>query len=313
MSKIYKLDEAIKSFVKDGDCIAFSGFTTNRKPYAAVYEILRQGIKDLYLMGGPAGGDADMLIGAGRIKAYINSYTGNSGFTNVSRRFRKAIEAGNLLFEDYSLDAQTMMYHAAAIGIPYIAIKQMLGSDIVDKWGISEAERKLHDKLPDKKLIVTTNPFDPQEQVCLLPAPDIDVAIIHVQKVSTEGVVRIEGSKLSDLDIALAARKCIVTCEELVEPEELMRDTEANCIPAFKTTAVVHVPFGAHPSQAYNYYDLDAEFLKMYDKASGDDELFDAFLAEWVYGVNSHEEYIEKLGTSRINKLKVRKGLGYSI
>lgn len=313
MSKFCSLEAAISSFVQDGDCIAFGGFTTNRKPYAAVYEIIRQGKKGFYLLGGPAGGDADILIGAGRVTAYVNCYTGNSGFTNVSRRFRHALESNNLLFEDYSLDAQTMMYHAAAIGLPFIAIKQMLGSDLVEKWGICVEERKKHDKLPDKKLIVTHNPFNPEEQVCLLPTPDIDVAIIHVQKVSSNGVVRIEGSKLSDLDIALAARKCIVTCEEIVEPHELLVDSELNCLPAFSTTAIVHVPWGAHPSQTYNYYDLDGAFLQMYDKISADSESFAAFLQEWVYGVKNHAEYVEKLGTTRINALKIRKGLGYSI
>lgn len=312
-NKLYTLKEAITKYVHDGDSIAFSGFTTNRKPYAAVYEIVRQGIKDLYIQGGPAGGDVDILIGAGRCAAYVNSYTANSGYSNVNRRFRKFIEEGKLLFEDYSLDVQTMMFHGAALGLPFVAVKHMLGSDLVEKWGISEEERVKHDKLPDKKLIVSYNPFNPEEKICLVPTPQIDVAIIHAQKASVDGTVRIEGSLLVDLDIALGAKHCIVTCEELVESEEMMNEAYLNNIPSFKTDAVVHVPFGAHPSQVFNYYDYDSDFYRMYDKVSKSDESFEEFLKEWVYGVENHEQYLEKLGVNRLNKLKIRKGLGYAV
>lgn len=312
-NKLYSLKNAISEFVHDGDSIAFSGFTTNRKPYAAVHEIIRQDIKDLYIHGGPAGGDVDILIGAKRCKAYINCYTANSGYTNVSRRFRKFIENGMLLFEDYSMDVQTILFHGASLGFPYVPVKHMLGSDLVEKWGISEEERMKHDKLPNKKLIVTDNIFNTDEKLCLVPTPKLDVAIIHAQKATADGTIRIEGSLLVDIDIAMAAKYCIVTCEEIVEDEEIMKNASLNSIPSFKTDAVIHLPYGAHPSQTFNYYDYDREYLKMYDKVSKDDKLFEEFLQEWVYGVEDHEGYLEKLGALRLNKLKIRKGLGYAI
>ena len=104
MNKVMSLHDAVAQYVQSGDTICFGGFTTNRKPYAAVAEILRQGQKDFTVWAGPAGGDWDMMIGEGRVKAYINCYTANSGYTNVSRRFRAAIEAGKLTYEDYSQD-----------------------------------------------------------------------------------------------------------------------------------------------------------------------------------------------------------------
>lgn len=102
MGKVYTLSEAISKFVHNGDHICFGGFTTNRKPYAAVREILRQGLGRFHRRSRPAGGDWDMLIGEGRVKAYINCYTADSGVTNVSRRFRAAYEKGELVMEDYS-------------------------------------------------------------------------------------------------------------------------------------------------------------------------------------------------------------------
>ena len=129
MSKVMSLHDAVEKFVHDGDAISLGGFTTNRKLYAVVHEILCQGQKDFVVYAGPAGGDWDMLIGQDRVKAYINCYTANSGYTNVARRFRKKIEDGTLVFEDYSQDAIMLMLHAASLGLPYLLVRLMMGSD----------------------------------------------------------------------------------------------------------------------------------------------------------------------------------------
>jgi glutaconate CoA-transferase subunit A len=310
-NKVMSMEEAIAKYVHDGDWIAFSGFTTNRKPYAAAREIVKQGRKDLYLESASGGGDVDILIGADCVKVLINSYVANSGFSMVCRRFRKYIEEGKILWEDYSLDAHTMMYHAAALGFPFVATKYMLGSDLVEKWGISEEIRKSDPKLPDKKLIVEKDPFDSNGLVCLIPTPKIDVSIIHLQKAATDGTARIDGSVYGDVDLAMAATHCIITCEELVPPDELRQDPGLNQIPNVVPDAVVHVPYGAHPSQCYGYYDYDGMFLRMYDKVSGDDELFKQFLSEWVFGIENHNDYLNKLGASHLIGLKVNPGYGY--
>ncbi len=312
MSKVLTLKEAIEKYVHDGDHIAFGGFTTNRKPYAAAYEILRQGQKDFIVEAGPAGGDWDMLIGAGRVKAYINCYTANSGFSNVCRCYRRAIENGDMLFEDYSQDAQIMMFHAAALGIPYVPVQVMFGSDLMEKWGISAEERKKIDKLPNEKYIVQENPFNPGEKLVLLPTPKLDTAIIHVQKASPDGTCRIEGDEFHDVDIAIAAKRCIVTCEELVSNEEIKKDPNLNTIPGFVVDAVIHAPHGAHPSQCYNYYDFDGKFLKDYEQASKTVETFNEFINEWGYEPKTHEEYLDKVGAMRLINTKVIPGLGYA-
>jgi len=311
MSKVYSLHDAVKNFVKDGDQLATGGFTTNRKPYAAIYEILRQGQKDLIVHSGPAGGDLDMLAGAGRIKAYINCYSANSGFSQVSRRFRSAIEKGEMLFEDYSQDAMLLAFTGAALGFPYVPLKVMFGSDILNKWGISEEVRKTIPKLPEKKLIVQDDPFNPNQKLVLIPTPRLDLALIHAQKASPDGTVRIEGDEFHDVDIAIAAKRCIVTCEELVSNEEIRRDPQQNKIPGFCVDAIVHVPHGAHPAQCYNYYDHDPEMLTDYESAGKSDEAFNAFMQEWVYGPKTHEEYLAKVGINRLIARKVVPGVGY--
>ena len=262
------LHDAVAKYVESGDQIVFGGFTTNRRPYAAVGEILRQGQTDFVGWSTPAGGDWDMLIGEGRVKVYINCYTANSGYTNVSRRFRAFIEQGKIHFEDYSQDVLMLQLHAASLGMPFLPVKLMGGSGLCEFWGISEETRKTLAKVDDLKLAYVDNPFNPGEKVVAVPVPKIDTAIIHVQKASPDGTCIIEGDEFHDIDIAVAARKTIVTCEELVSDEWIRRDPAATSVFGECVDAVVHAPFGAWPSQCYNYYDCDDAALKEYDKAS---------------------------------------------
>lgn len=312
-NKLCSLQDAIAACVQDGDVLSLGGFTTNRKPYAAVHEILRQGQKDLIAVAGPAGGDWDLLIGAGRVKAYINCYTANSGVTNVSRRFRSAIEKGEILFEDYSQDVEMLMIHAAALGLPFLPVRLMMGSGLTDHWGISAEERAKTDKLSNLKLVEMENPFQPGEKTVCVPVPRIDTAIIHVQKASPDGTCRIEGDEFHDVDIAVAARRLIVTSEKIVSNEEIRRCPEQNSIPCFVPDCVVHAPYGAHPAQCYNYYDYDNRYLREYDAASKTQEAFDAFCEKYVYSVADHEEYLNLLGAGYLIDLNVTEGYGYKV
>jgi len=239
------LHDAVAKYVENGDTLAIGGFTTNRKPYATVSEILRQGQKDFIVYAGPGGGEVDMLIGEGRVAAYINCYTANSGYTNVSRRFRAFIEQGKLTYEDYSQDVLMLMLHASSLGLPFLPVRLMQGSGLMKFWGISEEKRKTMPKIEDLKCAEIDNPMVPGQKVVAVPVPKIDTAIIHVQQASPDGTCIICGDEFHDIDIAIAARKTIVTCEE-----------------------VVKAPYGAWPSQCYAYYDDDDAGLKEYDKAS---------------------------------------------
>ena len=335
------LHDAVAKYVQSGDTICFGGFTTNRKPYAVMGEILRQGETDFTVWAGPAGGDWDMMIGEGRVKAYINCYTANSGYTNVSRRFRAAIEAGKLTYEDYSQDVLMLQLHAASLGLPFLPVKLMSGSGLCKFWGISEETRKTLDKVDNLKFAYVENPFNPGETVVAVPVPKLDTAVIHVQKASPDGTCIIEGDEFHDVDIAVAAKKVIVTCEELVSDEWIRRDPSVTSVVGECVSAVVHAPFGAWPSQCYNYYDCDDACMKEYDKASKyqdkedaekqiakekakaekkglpynapvDPETFKDYLDKWVYSVKDNDELLDKIGGARLAKLKVIPGLGYA-
>lgn len=310
-NKVMDATAAIQQFVKNGDCLAFGGFVTNRRAYALVHEIIRQNINGLYIEGGSSGGDIDMLIGAGCVKAILISYIANSGYTQVCRRFRAAVEQGTILFDDYSIDTQTIAYHAAALGLPYVPVKNTLGSDLSAKWGISREERAKHPKLTAEKFILAEDPFHPGQKLCLVPAPAIDTAILHVQKASPDGTCRIEGPEFQDIDIAMAAKHTIVSCEELVSNEEIRRLPEFNNITGLCIDAVVHMPYGAHPSQCFNYYDYDPAYYREYDEASRTQDGFDAFARKYVYALANHTEYLNTIGTGQLLRLHVQKGRGY--
>jgi len=298
--------EAIDKFVNDGDTLAIGGFTTNRKPYGLVHEIVRQRKRGLYIEGSGAGGETDLLIGAGCVKLLINAYLSNGAFGNIGRRFRRAVERGELEFDDYSLDVQPLRFHAAALGMPFMPVRYLLmGSDLEKKWGIPAERYRQDPKLPTAKLKIGEDPFSPGEKVVYLPVPKIDVALIHVQKAAFDGTARIEGPVFVDDDLAMAARHVIISCEELVDPEELRREPWLNQIPLIIPDAVVHLPFGAHPSQCVNYYDYDPEMMYLYENVCQDDSLYENFLQEYVYSLEAHRDYVEKIGRVRLDGFRV--------
>ena len=308
-SKLMSAAEAVRRFVHDGDCLALGGFSTNRRAYGLVREIIRQHKTGLCVESGAAGGDLDMLIGAGCVSAVNMSYIANSGFSMVCRRFREAAEKKTLAVEDYSLDAQTIAYHGAALGLSYVPVKNMLGSDLERVWGISEEERKKFPKLPAKKFIVQDDPFHPGSKLCLIPTPLIDVAVIHVQKASADGLCRIEGARFQDEDIAIAAKHTVISCEELVPDEELRAHPELNTLPGMCVSAVVHLPFGAHPSQCFGCYDYDPASLLEYERISRTQEEFDRWLPGELGA--DHDAYLARVGSERLAALRVDPEAGY--
>ncbi|MEM3402303.1 MAG: CoA-transferase [Candidatus Hadarchaeales archaeon] len=309
-SKITTLRDAVK-MVPDGAMVAIGGFTTQRHPMAFVHELIRQKKRNLHLVGHSPGGDWDLLIGAGCVKRVELAYEADEAFARIGPRFRLAVQRGEIEWEDYSNFGMVQRFAAGAMGIPFIPTKTMLGSDMLRKEGFSPETRK-DPKVAKKKFVEMICPFT-GEKVVLLPALQPDVTIIHAQIVDVQGTVRIYGQNFGDEQMAKAAKKVIVTCEEIVQPEEIRDFPEHNCIPFFRVNAIVRVPYGAHPYACYRYYDYDPEFLRMYHTVARDDESFHKFLEEYIYSVSDWGEYLRKVGgDEKLRKLKADKKLGYA-
>ena len=311
MNKLIDLAEAA-ALVPDGASLSFGGFTTQRHPMAFIYELLRLRRRDLYLFGHSPGGDWDILIGAGCVKRVELAYEADEAFNTIGPRWRSAVERGLIEFEDYSNFAMVSRFTAGAMGIPFMPIRSLLGSDLLACHTLGEAQRHSDARTAPKKLHVMQSPFDPADRVVLVPAIHTEFAVLHVQKATPAGTVRIEGQTFADVQQALCADTVIVTAEEIVDEDVLRQEPERNPLPYFVVKHVCHVPFGAHPYAVFNYYDYDPIQLKQYHTEACEDASFQGYLDRFVFGVRCHAEYLEAVGgAARLDSLRADPAYGY--
>lgn len=315
--KVMPLREAIGQYVKDGSHISIGGFTINRNPMAAVYEIIRQGVRNLHLYAHSNGQGADELIGAGCVLRMDVAYSGNGMYAPTCIRFRKAVQEGSIQIEDYSNFQMTLRFMAGAMGVPFLPTVSSLGTDLVNVWGYSEEMRTQDPRLPNRKMVVMENPFDgwmDTSNLVLVPAIQTDVTILHVQKADRQGTGRIFGLSFADVEQAKSARHLILTCEELVDTAELRMTPEQNNIPFIHVDAVVHVPHGAYPTACYRYYDYDPVFLLSYAKYAREDRTYGDYLQKMVYGVKDHQAFIAlNGGAETLARIRADSKTGYAV
>ncbi len=303
---------AAAALVPDGATISFGGFTTQRHPMAFVYELIRQRRRDLYLFGHSPGGDWDILVGAGCVRRVELAYEADEAFGTVGPRWRRAVERGEVEWEDYSNFAMAARFAAGAMGIPFMPLGSLLGSDLVARRTLSDEERAADPRTASRKLHVIESPFNADDRVVLVPAIHTEFAVLHVQKATAQGTIRIEGQTFADVQQALCADTVIVTAEEIVDEDELRQEPERIPLPFFAVKHVCHVPFGAHPYAVFNCYDYDPLQLKAYHQAAADDATFAAYLERFVYGAKDHAAYLQAVGGSeRLASLRAAPGYGY--
>lgn len=315
--KVMPLSEAIGKYVKDGVQISIGGFTINRNPMAAVYEIIRQGIRDLHLYAHSNGQGADELIGGGCVSRLDIAYGGSGKYASTCIRFRKAVQEGTIQVEDYSNFQMTLRFMAGAMGVPFLPTVSGLGTDLMNVWGFPEEMRKQDPTLPNRKMVVMENPFDEwldTSKVVLVPAIQTDITILHVQMADKQGTGRIRGLSFADVEQAKSAKHLILTCEELVDADVLRKDPDQNNIPFIHVDAVVHVPYGAYPTACYHYYDYDPTFLLAYAGYAKNDRLYEEYLEKMIYSVKNHEEFIAlNGGQERLTRIKADPKTGYAV
>jgi glutaconate CoA-transferase subunit A len=287
MSKIVTLSEAIAEHVRDGDTIYAAGFT-HLIPFAAGHEIIRQGKRNLTLARATPDLIYDQMVAAGCARKVIFSYMGNPGVGSL-RIVRSAIEQGNLEWEEYSHFGMITRLQAGASGLPFLPMNQTGATDL-------EKANPHIKRIPD--------PFGGKD-VIVVPALCPDVAIVHVQRADGNGNAHLWGIIGEQKEAAFAAKKVILTAEEIVDESVIRSDPNRTVIPAIVVSAVCHVPFACHPSYAQGYYDRDNEFYLSWDKVSESAESTKQYLENWVYGVKDRNEYWEKLGAQTHKRLEV--------
>jgi acyl CoA:acetate/3-ketoacid CoA transferase alpha subunit len=294
--KVRSLQEVVAS-IPDGSNLTFGGFAAYFTPLALVRELIRQGKRELEMTSVAECWVADYLAGAGRIRRVRFS---NFMFEGLGRcqNFARAVERGEIEVEDYSHFAITSRLVAAGFGVPFMPIKSMAGTDLMDRRTFEGA--KAHP---------LACPFT-GEAVLLVPAARPDVAVIHVARSDRDGNSQLFGYTAVVEEQARAAQRVIVTTEEVVEDTVIRAQPELTVLPGFLVDAVVEVPFGAHPTGMYRYYDPDFEFMRDYYAASRDPAAFRAHLEEWVLGPGDHWAYLRKVGLRRLLALRSDPGLG---
>ncbi|MBI5839439.1 MAG: CoA transferase subunit A [Chloroflexi bacterium] len=287
MTKLISLNEAVSKYVSDGDAVYAAGFT-HLIPFAAGHEIIRLKKRDLVLARATPDLIYDQMAAANCARKVIFSYMGNPGVGSL-RIVRSAIEQGKLEWEEYSHFGMITRLQAGASGLPFLPMNQTGAADL-------ERSNPNIKRIPD--------PYGGKD-VIVVPALNPDVAIVHVQRADAQGNSHLWGIIGEQKEAAFAAKKVIVTAEEIVDESVIRSDPNRTMIPGIVVDAVCHVPHACHPSYAQGYYDRDNEFYLSWDKISESADSVKSYLDEWVYGVKDREEYWEKLGTKTHKRLEV--------
>lgn len=278
--------DAVRKFVPDGCYLASGGFGHVRVGMAAIYEIVRQKKRNLAIAGKTSVHDIDILIAAGCVSKVEVAYCFGHELRGLSPASRREVERGKVkVVAEISNAGFQWRLRAAAMGIPFIPTRVMLGTDT---YAYSSA-LTVRDPLSGKP-------------VCLVPACYPDTGIIHVHRCDKYGNAQIDGIAVMDLELARAARRLIITTEQIVTKERIQKEPWRTSIPFFLVDAVVHVPYGCHPgNMAYLYY-FDEDHMAEWLRLSRTDEGASQYLEKYVFGVDGFKEYLERIGGAK--KLK---------
>ena len=258
--KISSLSEAI-NIIQNGDTIAIGGVGRNKVPFKAVLEIIRQGKKNLFIIGREKGIDFDILIATGVANKVSAAYIGLEEF-GLALNFRKKVESGEIEFLEHTCGSVISGFRAGAMGIPFIPIKGLYGSDLLK---VREDFKEINCPITNEKLVA-------------VPAITPDVAIIHAQEADEYGNVRIRGTKFEDELMVKAAKKAIVTVEKIIPHNDIRNNPDLTTIPYFYVDKIVELPKGAYPTSCYGYYESNPLEIKKYANAIKDKDSFKEYL-----------------------------------
>ncbi|MBC2714736.1 MAG: CoA transferase subunit A [Desulfobacteraceae bacterium] len=278
-NKVMNLKDAITKYVHDGDYLAIGGFGANRTPVAACHEIVRQGRKNMGFAGHTATHDMEILS-AGEIYNRLDvAYVVGLEARGLSPCSRSYLESGKVKVTEWTNYSLTARLKAAAMGVPYVPIRNIMGTDTL-KYSAAKT---------------TKCPYT-GKKVVLMPALYPDVSIIHVHEADVFGNSKFRGIAVSDLDLANATRRLIITTERLIRHDEITINPSLTRIPYILVDAVCEVPFGAYPGTMPYEYFSDEDHLREWMAVEKDHEKFKEFLSRNIFDCKDHDEYIARNG-----------------
>lgn len=279
--KVMSLEEACR-FVRDGDHVALGGSTASRTPMAMIWALIRAGKKDLTVSRSIVSTEGDLLFASGASRHILTSWFSQGIVWGVSRVMRSFTESKRAVFEEWSHLSIGLRYRAGAMGVPFLPMRSMMGSDVAARL---------------KDLREMDCPFT-GEKLLLVPALNPDVALIHVQRCDPYGNAQIDGLPFMDVDIAMAANRVILTTERIVSNDQIRRAPDQTKIPFFAVEAVVEAPYGCAPHECFGAYepffphmDYYAELTRKNPEAGAKE-----YLDRFYYGPKSWTEYLSLVG-----------------
>jgi glutaconate CoA-transferase subunit A len=291
-SKLTGLPEAVSTLVPDGSAVALGTAQETLIPFAAGHEIIRQRKRGLTLIGPISDILFDQIIGAGCADKIRAAWVGNV-ITGSGYNFRRAVESGRITIEDHSILTLVTALTAGKMGMPFMPTGTALGSD-------------LYQTNPNLKTMAC--PFTGRK-LTAVRAIKPDVTIIHAQRSDECGNAHVWGNMGITREACLASRSVIVTAEEIVAPKVINSDPNRVVTPGFRVAAVVHAPWGAHPSPVPGHYNRDHRAFLEYRDASRTEEAFRLWLKKWVDAVLMPADYQRLLGKDRLRELALKQHL----
>jgi len=304
--------------IKDGDQLTFSGFTIWRRPMALVYELVRQGKKNLHLFEVNGGTHTEVLAGAGCVKIWESCWVGHELYGKLGESIAReqCDPNSHMVIEDYSHAQVVARLLAGAMGLPHLPSALSMGTDILnpeyDMLGKAGLRDGSNPKIPKNKYVMHHDPFFDMGEIALIPAVNPDWAIIYASMASDGGIIRMNAQTYTDAEAIRAADKVMVIAEEIVPDNFMRRDPARNMAGGHMVDVLVECPWAAHPTGSQGFYDVDADFIRSFYAASKSREGYDKWAQEWIFGVADHQEYLEKIGLHNLEKLRANSVLGYS-
>jgi len=283
--KVMSLEEAA-ALVHDGDSVAIGGCTLSRTPFAMIWSLIRAKKSRLSFSRSIVSTEGDLIFASGISDHILTSWFSQGIIWGISKVMRAFTETKRARFEEWSHMSIGLRYRAGAMGVPFMPIRSMMGSDVAAQ-------------LENLKEIEC--PFT-GENILLVPALNPDVAIIHVQRCDSYGNAQIDGLQFMDIDIAMAANKVILTTERIISNDQIRRAPDQTKIPFITADAVVEVPYGSAPHECYGLYEPFFDHLDMYanlTKEKSEQGAID-YLNKYVYGPSSWTEYLNLIGIEEI-------------
>jgi len=279
--KVVSLEEAA-GLVHDGETVGIGGSTLSRTPMAMIWALIRAGKKRLSCSRGIVSSEGDLLFASGVSDHIVTSWFSQGIVWGISKVMRHHVERRIARFDEWSHMAMGLRFRAGAMGLPFLQVRSMLGSDV-------RRER------PEPREMVC--PFT-GDKLLLVPALNPDVAIIHVQRCDAYGNAQIDGLQFMDIDLALAANRVILTTERIVSNDQIRRAPDQTKIPFFAVEAVVEVPFGCAPHECGGVYEPLFRHMDYYTSLVNADPVdgMREYLERYVYGPKSWIDYLGLLG-----------------